>query len=234
MALTFQQREQLWINNGGNPLFAPVAAAISMAENAAGTLGSNSDSGCNCGGSCYSWGLWQINCSNVSSLISAGVIKTEADLGTANGNAAAAVYLSGGSKSNPNFSPWTTYWSNDGGKTNVGNGNGIFNKFLPGGSTIPSSTTQQTSGVTQTPSQSSSGSCPQAGSLQCIFRPDCGNCWQPGVQNLLSGPLSQGTSVVIVAAGAITFLLIGGLWIALSNNDTRKIIVQSVKDAAAS
>src|ERR1700722_6541361 len=110
MALTFSQREQLWIQGGGNPAFAAIAAAISTAENGAGTLGPNPDTGCeetgNCAGGCYAVGLWQIECSNVANLIQQGVISSVADLSDPIKNAAAAVFISGNGK---NWNPWSTF-----------------------------------------------------------------------------------------------------------------------------
>lgn len=118
MSLTFSDRESLWISGGGNPAFAAFAAAISMAENAEGTLGANPDTGCSCGGSCYSFGPWQINCENIPGLIQQGIISSANDLTDPIKNAAAAVSLSG---NGANWNPWSTFKS------------GAFLQYLPGG-----------------------------------------------------------------------------------------------------
>lgn len=133
-----QQFAQFWIQAGGNPAMAPIAAALGMAEGSSDPYGINPDSG----GS-QSAGIWQINSSNWPALIKAGIINSPQDLTDPIKNAEAAIFISGNGK---NFHPWTTFWSNDGGKTNSGDGNGAFTKYLsnPSGmaATTPGSSSQ--------------------------------------------------------------------------------------------
>lgn len=99
--------EKLWIANGGNPIHADVAAAIAQAESGGcqyAKAGPNDDrpvkqctyrrtNGEN------SYGLWQIN-------QRAHPTYTAASLYTLNGNAKAAIAISGNGTS---FTPWTTF-----------------------------------------------------------------------------------------------------------------------------
>lgn len=87
---TYAQLEGLWIQAGGNKAFAPLAAAIAMAESAGNSSASNHNSN----GS-IDRGLWQINSVH-------GSLSTFDPLA----NAKAAVKISSNGK---NWHPWVTY-----------------------------------------------------------------------------------------------------------------------------
>ena len=55
---SYAQLEQLWINNGGAPALAPVAAAIAEAESSGNSQATNPTDN---KGTQTSWGLWQIS-----------------------------------------------------------------------------------------------------------------------------------------------------------------------------
>lgn len=142
---SFSDLEQIWINNGGSAAFAPIAAAISMAES-----GGNSDAvGTNSNGS-VDRGLWQINSSN-------GSLSTT-DI---NGNARAAVQMS---NNGTNWRPWCTAYSDGACGTKGGSflGSGApYQKFLSGQSQIP----QGQSSITGTLTSDTSTN-------PCIFPPE--------------------------------------------------------------
>lgn len=118
---SYSDLEQIWINNGGSAIFAPIAAAIAMAES-----GGNSDAvGSNSNGS-VDRGLWQINSSN-------GALSTT-DI---NGNAKAAVQMS---NNGTNWKPWCTAYSDGACGTKGGTFLGAgapYQKFLSGQSQVP-------------------------------------------------------------------------------------------------
>lgn len=89
--LSFNDRENLWIQAGGNPSFAAMAAAISMAENSSGdpTLVNATDD----------VGLWQINQPSHPEY-------TTEWLQNPLNNAKAAVTIS---NNGANWKPWVTY-----------------------------------------------------------------------------------------------------------------------------
>jgi hypothetical protein len=88
---TYAQLEQLWINAGGNPQVAPIAAAVAMAESGGNP---NAISASN------DYGLWQIN----------SVHGAQATLDImANARAAVAI-----SNNGQNWGPWCTCWVNPG------------------------------------------------------------------------------------------------------------------------
>lgn len=99
--------ERLWIGNGGNPLHADVAAAIAQAESGgcqyakAGPTDDRPVKECSYRHTTLenSYGLWQIN-------RQAHPQYSAASLYTLNGNARAAIAISGNGS---NFKPWTTF-----------------------------------------------------------------------------------------------------------------------------
>lgn len=119
--LTHAELKTAWINAGGNPPEADIAAAIAQAESGgcqyakAGPVDDRPVPQC-----IYrftrlenSYGLWQIN-------RVAHPDYTASDLYTITGNAVAAVEIS---RNGLDFTPWTTYRD------------GAFNAFLPAGVT---------------------------------------------------------------------------------------------------
>lgn len=86
---TYAQLEQVWINAGGNPQVAPVAAAVAMAESGGNP---NAVSPSN------DYGLWQIN----------SIHGAQATLDVMS-NARAAVAISNNGQ---NWGPWCTCWVN--------------------------------------------------------------------------------------------------------------------------
>lgn len=88
--LTNPQLQQLWINNGGNPTKAPMAAAISQAESGGDTTATNHNTN-----GTIDRGAWQINSVH-------GALSTYDE----NANAKAAISISG---NGTNWGPWTTF-----------------------------------------------------------------------------------------------------------------------------
>lgn len=121
MSFTHDELKTLWVNAGGNPPEADIAAAIAQAESGGcqyAKAGPTDDRPTNACTYRYtttenSYGLWQIN-------RDAHPDYTAATLYTAAGNAAAAVAIS---QNGLDFSPWTTYTD------------GAFNAYLPAGTT---------------------------------------------------------------------------------------------------
>ncbi len=117
---SYAQLMGLWINNGGNPAVAPVAAAIAEAESGGCSTAQNPTDN---GGTQTSWGLWQISNGThnmpVSNIYDANV----------NAQQAVAKYKGAGNQ----FTDWGTYNS------------GAYTKYLsPGTSpdtTVPVSAT---------------------------------------------------------------------------------------------
>lgn len=91
---TYGQLRDLWVQAGGRPDQAPLAAAVAMAESG----GRNVRSQPNSNGS-YDVGPWQINSSHGSQLASLDPLA----------NARAAVQMSG---NGTNWRPWCTAWTN--------------------------------------------------------------------------------------------------------------------------
>lgn len=113
---TFAQLKDLWIQAGGSPTYADMAAAIAMAES-----GGRSDAynGSNSNGSADK-GLWQIN-----------TIHGKQSTFDPVENAKAAVAIS---KGGTDWRPWCVAWSNGGcGGTFMGDGSPVL-KYLPSGS----------------------------------------------------------------------------------------------------
>lgn len=119
--LTYGQLEGVWIQGGGDPAVAPIAAAISLAESSG--IPNNVQKG-----QPYTttgWGLWQITPGN--SVPSVGVDNQLLNPVT-NAQAAVAKYKAAGG-----FGPWTTYTS------------GAYRQYLQSG--VPATT----SGATPSP-----------------------------------------------------------------------------------
>ncbi|SRR6266480_2294694 len=116
MALSYATLEGLWINAGGSPGSAPVAAAIALAESGGNPTSHNpvppDDS----------YGLWQINMlgSMGPSRRAAYGLKSNTDLYDPATNARVAVAMS---NKGANFRPWSTFT------------NGAYRKFVNGGTT---------------------------------------------------------------------------------------------------
>jgi hypothetical protein len=126
---TFSQLEQLWTDNGGPSVFAPMAAAIALAESGGGadTVSCTNDVG-----------LWQIN-----PTYHPGQATFDP-----NGNARAAVSIS---NNGTNWRPWSTAYSDGLGGTKGGSYLGAgspFQKFLSGTDTIPQGNSVAGSGNT--------------------------------------------------------------------------------------
>lgn len=93
---SYAQLEQLWINNGGSKVTAPVAAAVALAESSgnAGATSANPDGGTNAG-------LWQLDTPGGK-----GAGYSVAALQDPNTNARVAV---AGSSGGQDWSAWQTY-----------------------------------------------------------------------------------------------------------------------------
>jgi len=91
MQYTYSQLMALWVQAGGSRLYAPIAAAVAMAESGGNSTAINTS---NANGS-TDLGLWQINSIH-------GQLSTTNPLA----NAKAAVKISSGGK---NWNPWVAY-----------------------------------------------------------------------------------------------------------------------------
>jgi len=112
--LNFGQIEDLWTSNGGNPVAAPVMAAIALAE----TGGSGSTTAHNPKPPDDSYGLWQINYYGPLARSRTANYGTPTQLlADPNLQAKAAIAISG---NGTNLNPWTTYTS------------GAYKKYLGG------------------------------------------------------------------------------------------------------
>lgn len=114
---TLQDLEQLWVNAGGNPQAAPTAAAIAEAESSGGQTSTN----VNTNGT-TDYGLWQINSAHF--VENPGVYNPSQLTADPTYNANAAIMLSGGTKAHPNWSPWSTWYSDP--ETGTGPGQGPY------------------------------------------------------------------------------------------------------------
>lgn len=100
---TFAQIEKLWTDNGGNPVAAPIMAAIALAESGGRTDAANTKP------PDASYGLWQINYYGSLAPGRSAAYGTPAQLvADPNRQAKAAISISGNGS---NFKPWTTYTS---------------------------------------------------------------------------------------------------------------------------
>lgn len=202
--MNFSQLEQLWIQNGGNPLMAPVAAAVAYAEST-GNPNAVGDGG-------TSLGLWQIHYTvhpqfNASQLFDP------------NYNAQAAIQLSG---NGANWTPWTT-WNNY--QKGSGYGASIISSLL-GGKTPPATTSSSSS--------SSDCSFQNVGLnvgkfLQCLNPAQVSN-WAPMLDP--SNEVGAIASSAIVFVGAIALVGIGGLWLIFGTNTGEQVVKTSGKVAA--
>lgn len=116
---TYGQLETIWINNGGSKVYAPIAAAIAMAESGGRSDATNH----NTNGS-TDRGLWQVNSTW-------GALSTY----DVNANAKAAVQISQNGK---NWKPWTTF--NTGAYLQFLKGN-VPASNAPGSASTPTTTT---------------------------------------------------------------------------------------------
>lgn len=118
----FAQLESIWTQAGGNPVAAPMAAAIALAESGGNPNASNAN-----GNGTIDRGLWQIN--------SIHGAQSTFDI-TANARGAVAISSNGS-----NWRPWCTAWSNGRcGGTFEGAGSPYL-KHLPSGAVPPSAVT---------------------------------------------------------------------------------------------
>ena len=178
--MNFQELENLWVANGGSAIYAPIAAAIAMAESA-GNPNAIGDQG-------TSYGLWQVHWTVHPQF-------NPAQLFNPNYNAAAAVALSG---NGANFGPWTTF------------NNGAYLNYLPSGTAVPSS---RGSGSSSSTTAASSSTAPAW--LDTIGKMPFGI--GPAIESMFSAG--------IVSLGAVTLLLIGGIWLILGNETARNTVV---------
>jgi hypothetical protein len=184
---SYTQLMQLWVANGGSSVWAPMAAAIAMAESGGNpsTISSTSD-----------YGLWQINNGGQAML-------------DPNANAQRAIQMS---NNGATWRPWCTAYSDGAcgkhGGTYLGAGS-PFMKFLNGSGQIPgtggaigsSPVTGDSSSSTLVSSKSDcawSISIPVVGS-QCLFQ-------EGWARALLGGILIAGAGIIL--ATGLTLLAI--------------------------
>lgn len=129
--LSNTQIQQLWIQNGGNPQAAPIAAAIAQAESGGNSLALNN----NPSTGDYSVGLWQTNyygsllASRTKDYGSPAALQADPNL-----QAQSAVGISGNGSS---WTPWSTYNS------------GAYLQYLNGATTTSSTASGGTVGSSQ-------------------------------------------------------------------------------------
>lgn len=208
---SFSDLEQIWINNGGSAIMAPMAAAIAMAES-----GGNSDAiGRNSNGS-LDKGLWQINTSN-------GALSTT-DI---NGNARAAIQIS---NNGSNWRPWCTAFSDSSCGSKGGSFLGLgspYQKFLSGGSS------QAGQSQIQTTAQVTSGKAGCALPWN-ITIPVIGSSLSSGC--LWYDSWSRGILGGLFILGGLIFTVVGATMLAENNPDiramTKQVIGSAIKVAA--
>lgn len=179
---TFQQLRDLWIQVGGDPKYADMAAAIATAESG----GHPDEVSGNTNGS-VDRGLWQINSIHGSQ----STIDPVA-------NARAAVSIS---NNGSNWRPWCTAWSNGRcGGTFMGAGSPVL-KYLPSGV----DTTSTGSVVTDASFSTSSSSNPLSG----LFSGATGGLWGfLGIQPIaLWGIVVAASGVLVMLVGIVLLLL---------------------------
>lgn len=218
--MNFQQLEQLWISQGGDPAYAPIMAAIALAESSGDPANTTGDGG-------TSWGLYQIHWTvhpqfDTSQLLDPAY------------NTQAAIQLSGNGQ---NLSPWTTWQSYVAG--DGGHGDQVISSLL--GPYVPGFSSSGTAGSSPVGASSSSSS-----SSLPWYEQDIPNIWDPGYSGIdkpsnlggipgaiagFTNALSAIGSTAIVAAGAIALLLIGGIWLASGNRDIRQVTYNASKTA---
>lgn len=119
---TFQQLKDLWVQAGGSPVYADIAAAVALAESGGDPNSTNVNQGGSAPGS-VDRGLWQIN----------SYFHPSQSTYDPMANARGAVSISQGGT---NWRPWCTAWSNGRcGGTFLGPGSPVL-KYLPGGNIV--------------------------------------------------------------------------------------------------
>jgi hypothetical protein len=174
---SYAQLEQLWINAGGAPSLAPVAAAIAEAESGGRSDANNYSDSNGQGGTQTSWGLWQIS-DGTHNMPVANI-----DDPAVNAQAAVAKYKASGG-----WSPWGTYTS------------GAYKAFLSGSTTpdpnVPAgSATASTTALTSGPCVIS---LPVAG---CLLNPGQARGLIGGMLIAAGGLLVLPGLIVLAAAG---------------------------------
>jgi Lysozyme like domain len=210
--MTYQEIEQEWINNGGNPLMAPIMAAIAMAESSGNPSNTTGDNG-------TSYGLYQIHWTVHPQFL-------PSLLTNAGYNTNAAIQLSGNGK---DLTPWTTY--NTGAYTSyLSKAMAAMHLVGPAGTPVSTSDTggdnTQATGFHLAPSNEW---CMNPFDLKC-YRGAVGGALDPFSGNAPEW-FKQISGTVFLTLGALTFILIGGLWIIFGNNNTKKVFVAAAKDA---
>jgi hypothetical protein len=213
---TYEELQQLWINNGGNPALAPVMAAIAMAE-------STGDAGNTTGDGGTSYGLYQVHWTVHPQF-------NPMQLLDPNYNTNAAIQLSGNGQ---DLSPWTTWESYI--KGDGQHGDQVISQYLG-----PYNGTQGTASganANGTPNGSLLGNLAQSASnfgtwlsgneLNVVTGK---NQPESFIQYLFGGNNPYLPSIVVGAA-AITLALIGGIWLAVSSG-TASVVINETKKGA--
>lgn len=187
--LSFAQLQELWIRNGGNPLSAPIMAAIALAESGGRTDAANTKP------PDASYGLWQINYYGPLAPGRTAAYGTPAQLvADPDRQAKAAIAISGNGS---NLKPWSTYTSGAAQRVLTSNGGSLG--AIPA---LPPLSTSGPAGVT--------GGADEEGLLVDITMPSA-------IPNIKIGraPVRKVLGVVVLAAGGVVglagvFVLMGG------------------------
>lgn len=204
--MNYQQLEQLWISQGGNPAMAPIMAAIALAESTGNPQAYNGTDPY--GGS---YGIFQINGSHTSTYGGAFNVNNLYDPAY---NTQAAIQLSG---NGVHLTPWSTF--NSWVKGDGGRGDTIISQYLGKyAGQVPTSAIAGAGAVT--------GGISKGGY-------STGPSWLQNIGNIpVVGPGIEGAfSVVVVSGFALLLLGIGGLWLIFGNDKARSIVVNTSKTA---
>lgn len=172
---TYDQLKALWIEAGGNPVAAPMAAAVGLAESSGNSDSTNTNSN-----GTVDRGLWQINSIH-------GALSVFDPLA----NARAAVQISANGTT---WRPWCSAWSdNRCGGTFLGTGSHVLN-FLPAGGNYTGGTpnTSNTSGGSTGSTSNVGLSLDPSTWASAILTPVIKSLWFAGM---------AGTGVLLIAAG---------------------------------
>lgn len=183
MAYSFDQLKALWIQAGGNPAAAAIAAAVALAESGGRPEAFNGN-----GGKSQDRGLWQINSVH-------GAQSTFDPMG----NARAAVAIS---NNGTNWKPWCTAWSDGACGTKGG-------KFDPTGSS-PSGKRLGAGGGGTVPTDPGTGGGGSGNIEQAVNGPLSSDFWQGMADNFVGGVLSLANHAlfgVTMLFGGVTMMI---------------------------
>ena len=199
--MNFAQLQQLWIAQGGNPAYAPLMAAIALAESTGDPTNTTGDGG-------TSYGLWQIHWT-VHPQFNPWQLTDPAY------NTQAAIQLSGngsGLENEGSLTPWTTL--NSWILGNGGHGDQVISQYLgPYAGSLTSTSPSPSSSSMSTPIFGAGQSA--ASHAASALTQDIPNVWDKG--GPLAGPAGWILSNVTLTVFSLVFFGIGGAWLIFGN-----------------